>query len=138
MFVDLSYKEENTHSSLCKSLLFFVLNLNGYLQDEVLCHRLGLLPLKVDARPFLMPTEKVIGINEHGVDCEEEPEPDPQRHIVFKLDVTCTKNKHTPSTATEPTELYNNAHVYTKQFVWQPAKGQVNFWKNNPKFIYSY
>lgn len=127
MFVDLSYKEENTHSSLCKSLLFFVLNLNGYLQDEVLCHRLGLLPLKVDARPFLMPTEKVIGINEHGVDCEEEPEPDPQRHIVFKLDVTCTKNKHTPSTATEPTELYNNAHVYTKQFVWQPAKGQVNF-----------
>ncbi|PAV71860.1 hypothetical protein WR25_12479 [Diploscapter pachys] len=98
------------------------------IQDEVLCHRLGLLPLKVDARPFVMPTEKVIGINEHGVDCEEEPEPDPQKHIVFKLDVTCTKNKHTPSTATEPTELYNNAHVYTKHFVWQPAKGQAELY----------
>ncbi|VDL64981.1 unnamed protein product [Nippostrongylus brasiliensis] len=30
------------------------------IQDEVLCHRIGLLPLKVDPRKFLMPTQKVI------------------------------------------------------------------------------
>ncbi|RCN32900.1 glycosyltransferase, group 2 family protein [Ancylostoma caninum] len=58
------------------------------IQDEVLCHRLGLLPIKVDPRKFLMPTEKVIGINEHGVDCDEEPQPDPTRNLVFNINVS--------------------------------------------------
>ncbi|VDK51104.1 unnamed protein product, partial [Gongylonema pulchrum] len=40
--------------------------------DEVLCHRFGLLPIKADPRLFEMPLTRVIGINESGVDCDEE------------------------------------------------------------------
>lgn len=57
------------------------------IQDEVLCHRLGLLPLRVDPRGFQFPKEKVVGINEKGVDCEEEPEGDPTRNLIFKINV---------------------------------------------------
>ncbi|KAK6023682.1 RNA polymerase Rpb3/Rpb11 dimerization domain protein, partial [Ostertagia ostertagi] len=85
------------------------------IQDEVLCHRIGLLPLKVDPRKFLMPTEKVIGINEHGVDCEEEPEPDPTRNVVFNINVTCTRNRNAPTTATEPHQLYHQSSIYSKR-----------------------
>lgn len=40
-------------------LLSFANNSAVFVQDEVLCHRIGLLPLKVDPRKFVMPTEKV-------------------------------------------------------------------------------
>ncbi|ETN84264.1 RNA polymerase Rpb3/Rpb11 dimerization domain protein [Necator americanus] len=32
---------------------------------------------------------QVIGINEHGVDCEEEPQPDPSRNLVFNINIIC-------------------------------------------------
>lgn len=31
---------------------------------------------------------QVIGVNEHGVDCDEEPEPDPTRNVVFNINVS--------------------------------------------------
>ncbi len=57
------------------------------LQDEVLCHRLGLLPICADPRVFDEPEEKdrVTGCNENGVDCDQEPEGDPKRNLIFEL-----------------------------------------------------
>lgn len=51
-------------------------------EDEVLCHRLGLLPIRADPRLFEMPLTKVIGINETGVDVDEEPAGDPKRFFL--------------------------------------------------------
>lgn len=44
-----------------------------------MCHRFGLLPIKADPRLFEMPLTRVVGINESGVDCDEEPPGDPKR-----------------------------------------------------------
>ncbi|KAL6742533.1 hypothetical protein Aduo_015676 [Ancylostoma duodenale] len=105
------------------------------IQDEVLCHRLGLLPIKVDPRKFLMPTEKVIGINEHGVDCDEEPQPDPTRNLVFNINVTCTRNRNAPSTATEPHQLYHQSSVYSRSFKWIPCGDQAEQFASDPPRI---
>ncbi|EYC17975.1 hypothetical protein Y032_0029g1985 [Ancylostoma ceylanicum] len=105
------------------------------IQDEVLCHRLGLLPIKVDPRKFLMPTEKVIGINEHGVDCDEEPQPDPTRNLVFNINVTCTRNRNAPSTATEPHQLYHQSSVYSRSFKWIPCGDQEEQFASDPPRI---
>lgn len=45
----------------------------------MLCHRFGLLPIKADPRLFKMPLTRVVGVNEEGVDCAEEPQGDPSR-----------------------------------------------------------
>nr|CDJ82034.1 DNA-directed RNA polymerase domain containing protein [Haemonchus contortus] len=105
------------------------------IQDEVLCHRIGLLPLKVDPRKFVMPTEKVIGINEHGVDCDEEPEPDPTRNVVFNINVTCTRNRNAPTTATEPHQLYHQSSIYSRAFKWMPCGDQEQQFADDPPRI---
>ncbi|VDL65567.1 unnamed protein product [Nippostrongylus brasiliensis] len=105
------------------------------IQDEVLCHRIGLLPLKVDPRKFLMPTQKVIGVNEHGVDCDEEPDPDPTRNVVFKINVKCTRNRNAPSTATEPHQLYHQSSIYSRAFQWVPCGNQEEQFADDPPRI---
>lgn len=107
------------------------------IQDEVLCHRLGLLPLRVDPRNFQFPTEKVIGINEKGVDCDEEPQGDPSRNLIFKINVSCTKNRNALPTATEPKQLYHNSSVYSRAFEWVPIGEQEEKYnkKNAPKMV---
>lgn len=102
------------------------------IQDEVLCHRFGLLPLKIDPRKFLMPTEKVEGVNERGVDCDEEPLPDPSRTVVFNINVTCKRKENVPSTATEPRQLYHNSSVYSKAFKWVPHGNQEKEFVDDP------
>ncbi|EPB69622.1 hypothetical protein ANCCEY_11285 [Ancylostoma ceylanicum] len=77
------------------------------IQDEVLCHRLGLLPIKVDPRKFLMPTEKV----------------------------TCTRNRNAPSTATEPHQLYHQSSVYSRSFKWIPCGDQEEQFASDPPRI---
>ncbi|CAO4377548.1 unnamed protein product [Caenorhabditis nigoni] len=107
------------------------------IQDEVLCHRLGLLPLRVDPRGFQFPTEKVVGINEKGVDCDEEPSGDPARNLIFKINVTCTKNRNAVPTATDPKQLYHNSSVYSRAFEWVPIGEQSGNYdkKNVPKMV---
>ncbi|KJH53420.1 RNA polymerase Rpb3/Rpb11 dimerization domain protein [Dictyocaulus viviparus] len=68
---------------------------------------------------------QVIGVNEHGVDCEEEPKPDSSRTVVFNINVTCTRNRDAPSTATEPHNLYHQSSVYSKSFKWVPCGDQL-------------
>uniref|UniRef100_A0A1I7XNE7 DNA-directed RNA polymerases I and III subunit RPAC1 n=1 Tax=Heterorhabditis bacteriophora TaxID=37862 RepID=A0A1I7XNE7_HETBA len=102
------------------------------IQDEVLCHRIGLLPLKVDPRLFEFPLEKVIGINEHGVDCDEEPQPDPQKNIVFNINVMCSKNRSAPTTATDPQQLFHNSSIYSRSFEWKPCGNQATLFSSDP------
>ncbi|GMR59751.1 hypothetical protein PMAYCL1PPCAC_29946, partial [Pristionchus mayeri] len=102
------------------------------IQDEVLSHRLGLLPLYCDPREFEMPKEKIVGINENGVDCEEVPTPDPNVHLVFSINVTCTKNAKASAAASEPSELYHDSSVYSSAFQWIPIGDQKERFAANP------
>ncbi|GMT12287.1 hypothetical protein PFISCL1PPCAC_3584, partial [Pristionchus fissidentatus] len=102
------------------------------IQDEVLCHRLGLLPLNVDSREFDLPKEKIVGINEAGVDCDEVPTPDPNVHLVFAINVSCTKKAKASEAASEPHELYNDSSVYSRSFEWMPIGDQKERFAANP------
>ncbi|VDK88262.1 unnamed protein product [Litomosoides sigmodontis] len=92
--------------------------------DEVLSHRLGLLPIKADPRLFKMPLTRVVGIDESGVDCNEEPAGDPERNLIFEINVTCSRNSNALKTATNPKEIYENAFVYSNAFKWIPIGEQ--------------
>jgi len=92
------------------------------IQDEVLCHRLGLLPIRADPRSFEEPLEKWSssggGVNENGTDCDQEPDGDPKRNLIFELKIRCERNPSAPEDATAPADLYHHSSVYTSDFRW--------------------
>ena len=78
------------------------------IQDEVLAHRLGLVPIKVDPNFF--------------DDYNEEDGPTDLNTVVFKLEATCTDNR-------SPAEK-KNVPVYTqdvlsRDFEWVPQGNQI-------------
>lgn len=82
----LSLSEYISYTGIILCAIFFDISIFGkdikislQIQDEVLSHRLGLLPIKADPRLFKMPPTRVAGIDESNVDCIEEPAGDPER-----------------------------------------------------------
>ncbi|EFO27840.2 hypothetical protein LOAG_00653 [Loa loa] len=104
--------------------------------DEVLSHRLGLLPIKADPRLFKMPLAQVVGIDESGVDCNEEPAGDPERNLIFEIKVTCSRNSNALKTATNPKEIYENAFVYSNAFKWIPIGDQSSSLPYPPAMVH--
>ncbi|CAG0879592.1 unnamed protein product [Darwinula stevensoni] len=80
------------------------------IQDEVLAHRLGLIPLQADPRMF-----------EYRQKGDEDGTPEDT--LEFELKVKCTKNPNASQDATSSDDLYNNHKVYTSDIKWIP-KGQ--------------
>ena len=80
--------------------------------DEVLAHRIGLIPLKVDARlfEFAQNTESKI-LN-------------PTEILKFELSVTCEKNPLAPKDVSDPSILYKHAKVYSSDIKWKPLEEQ--------------
>jgi len=76
------------------------------MQDEVLAHRLGLLPLTADPRLFTYPPPN--WTPETGTDKDT---------LEFSLVVKC-------SSSTDPSRKYNNEHVLTKHMKWIPRGDQ--------------
>ena len=56
------------------------------LPDEVLSHRLGLLPIHANPRLFDFPTEKFVPIGESD-EVEMEPDGKPAEHLIFNFHV---------------------------------------------------
>ncbi|VIO97926.1 RNA polymerase Rpb3/Rpb11 dimerisation domain containing protein [Brugia malayi] len=104
--------------------------------DEVLSHRFGLLPIKADPRLFKMPLTRVIGIDESGVDCSEEPAGDPTRNLIFEIKVNCSRNPNALKTATNPKEIYENAFVYSNSFKWIPIGDQSTSLPYPPSMVH--
>ncbi|KAF8911698.1 DNA-directed RNA polymerase, partial [Gymnopilus junonius] len=75
----------------------FVWNNNSVIVDEVLSHRIGLVPLNVD--PALMTMR---GPNDQPTD---------RNTIVFSVDVTCERNPNAPKGSTNPHELTKEVSV---------------------------
>ena len=81
------------------------------IQDEVLAHRLGLLPLRADPRLFSALADSGYVPNEENT-------------LVFTLDVTCSRTPNTSDTAVND-EKYTNSIVTTADIKWQPQGSQA-------------
>lgn len=86
----------------------YIWNNSSIIQDEVLAHRLGLIPLNVDPREF------------QAFPDNEEAEATDENTIVFKLDVTCTAD---PAHPDDPTKAIKSA-IYSRDLEWVPQGNQ--------------
>ncbi|KAF1777991.1 DNA-directed RNA polymerase, RpoA/D/Rpb3-type [Phytophthora cactorum] len=86
----------------------YIWNNSSIIQDEVLAHRLGLVPLNVDPREF------------QAFPDNEEAEATDENTIVFKLDVTC---KFDPEHPKDPTKAIHSS-VYSRDLEWVPQGNQ--------------
>lgn len=94
----------------------FVYNNTSLLQDEVLAHRLGLIPLKADPRLF----EYRQPGDEDGTE---------QDTLEFQLKVKCTWNTNAPKDSTNPDDIYKDHKIYTRHMKWLPIGGQGDIYK---------
>ncbi|KAH9485878.1 DNA-directed RNA polymerases I and III subunit RPAC1 [Psilocybe cubensis] len=88
----------------------FVWNNNSVIVDEILAHRLGLVPLNVD--PSLMKMR------------EPDTTPTDQNTLVFNVDITCERNPKAPKGTLNPHELYINSEFLSSHITWTPAGDQ--------------
>ncbi|GJQ66005.1 hypothetical protein Trydic_g4097 [Trypoxylus dichotomus] len=92
-----------------------VYNNTTIIQDEVLAHRLGLIPLKADARLF-----------EYHED--ENAEYTDNDSLEFELKIKCTFNKELNNSSCAD-DLYKNNNVYSKHIKWLPKGNQLKIHK---------
>ncbi|CCC67710.1 hypothetical protein NCAS_0A11520 [Naumovozyma castellii] len=100
----------------------YFLNNTSVIQDEVLAHRIGLIPLKVD--PDLLT----------WVDNElpDEEKFNDTNTIVLTLNVKCTRNPDAPKDATDPKILYRNSSVYASDLKFEPQGKQIETFAGTP------
>ncbi|KAK9886563.1 hypothetical protein WA026_017490 [Henosepilachna vigintioctopunctata] len=88
-----------------------VLNNTSIMQDEVLTHRLGLIPLKADPKLF-------------EFKAEVDAEPREQDTLEFELKVKCMYNKDSNKNSSLAEDMYINNYVYSKHIKWKPIGSQ--------------
>lgn len=107
----------------------YIHNNTSVIQDEVLAHRLGLIPLKGAEEGLNW--MKWLKKPKEG----ESPEHSDINTLVLHLDVACTHNPHAAPNEEDPTKLYNNAHVYAKDIIFQPVGRQELIFQGPEKAI---
>jgi len=88
----------------------FVMNNTSIIHDEILAHRLGLIPISADPSKFEF--------------MQSDDDPTDLNTIVFKLQVKCEKNPNAPPDATNPAIKYINSSVTSKDLRWLPQGDQ--------------
>lgn len=95
----------------------YIYNNTSIIQDEVLAHRLGLIPLK--ANPILF-DYKLDGADDEGTE---------QDTLEFKLEIKCSwKNKDCKET-TNFDNMYKNHNIYSGHIKWVPRGKQAALYK---------
>lgn len=111
----------------------YVYNNTSIMQDEVLCHRLGLVPLKVDPRTLnyrRKPIFSRIAVRRGGK-LELTPGPAASANapphvadtLVFNLRVRCDRIPGSKG-ETDPRRMYYDSSVYTGMLEWEPSGDQ--------------
>lgn len=93
----------------------FLFNNTSIIQDEVLAHRLGLIPLKADPRMF--------EFRQDG-----DAEGTPEDTLEFELKIKCSwdpkKSKEQLAQFVNPEDRYRNYQVYSSHLKWCPLGNQ--------------
>ncbi|KAG0243463.1 DNA-directed RNA polymerase [Mortierella sp. GBAus27b] len=96
----------------------FVMNNTSVVVDEVLAHRLGLIPILADPTKF---------------DFKEKDETSTDLNtIVFRLNVKCKRNPQASPTETDPLKKYIHSTVYSGDLTWDPKGDQAERFKDCP------
>lgn len=94
----------------------YIYNNTSIIQDEVLAHRMGLLPLKADPRLFAYRTEES---SEQGTE---------QDTLEYELKVKCTRRKEASKDQSNFDEIYKNHKVYSGHLKWLPKGKQAQIY----------
>jgi len=106
----------------------YMYNNTSIIQDEVLSHRLGLIPLRADPRKFDWYREEN---DDKSKDNSKDINASPANYgnetnsLEFELKVKCKRNPEAKKSTTETDDLYIDNCIYTEHIKWLPRKGQV-------------
>ncbi|KAM4043077.1 DNA-directed RNA polymerases I and III subunit RPAC1 [Anomaloglossus baeobatrachus] len=91
----------------------YVYKNTSIIQDEILAHRLGLIPIRADPRLF----EYQNSGDAEGTDIDT---------LQFELSVRCSRNLRASKDSSDPNELYRDHRVYTSHMKWLPQGNQAD------------
>lgn len=100
----------------------YILNNTSVIQDEVLSHRIGLVPLKIDP-DMLSWVDSTLPEDEKFTD---------ENTIVLTLNVKCTRNPDAPKDCTDPKILYRNSSIYARDLKFEPQGRQIEAFAKCP------
>lgn len=94
-----------------------IYNNTSIVQDEVLAHRLGLIPIRADPRLFEYRNAGEESAEEEGSEIDT---------IQLHLKIKCSRNPRASKDSSDPRELYLNHMVYSGDIKWVPIGNQAD------------
>jgi len=107
----------------------YVENNTSVIADEVLAHRLGLVPLKGNVEGLKWLKWFIEANPEIGFEGMERTD---YNTVVLHLKVKCERNPNADKNATDPEEKYINSSIYSRHIQWQPTGLQEQYFKDGP------